>query len=66
MDFDVKDIKLAKEGALRTEWAKHNMSVLNRIRKRFEKQKPLKGVRLSACLHVTTETAALMQTLKAG
>jgi adenosylhomocysteinase len=66
MDFDVKDIKLAKEGALRIEWAKQNMSVLNRIRKRFEKQRPLKGVRLSACLHVTTETAALMQTLKAG
>jgi adenosylhomocysteinase len=66
MDYDVKDIKSAKEGALRIEWAKQNMSVLNRIRKRFEKQKPLNGVRLSACLHVTTETAALMQTLKAG
>ena len=66
MNYDVKDIKLAKEGALRIEWAKQNMAVLNRIRKRFEKQKPLKGVRLSACLHVTTETAALMQTLKAG
>jgi adenosylhomocysteinase len=66
MDYDVKDIKLAKDGALRIEWAKQNMSVLNRIRKRFEKQKPLNGLRLSACLHVTTETAALMQTLKAG
>ncbi len=66
MDYDVKDIKFAKDGALRIEWAKQNMSVLNRIRKRFEKQKPLEGVRLSACLHVTTETAALMQTLKAG
>jgi adenosylhomocysteinase len=66
MNYDVKDLKLAKDGALRIEWAKQNMSVLNRIRKRFEKQKPLKGVRLSACLHVTTETAALMQTLKAG
>ncbi len=66
MNYDVKDIRLAKEGALRIEWAKQNMSVLNRIRKRFEKQKPLKGMRLSACLHVTTETAALMQTLKAG
>jgi adenosylhomocysteinase len=66
MDYDVKDIKSAKEGALRIEWAKQNMSVLNRIRKRFEKQKPLNRVRLSACLHVTTETAALMQTLKAG
>ena len=64
--YDVKDLKLAKEGALRIEWAKESMPVLNRIRKRFEKQKPLKGVRIAACLHVTTETAALMQTLKAG
>ncbi|UCE51227.1 MAG: adenosylhomocysteinase [Desulfobacterales bacterium] len=66
MDYDVKDVKLAKEGALRIEWANQNMSVLNRIRKRFEKQKPLKGMRIGACLHVTTETASLMQTLKAG
>jgi adenosylhomocysteinase len=66
MDYDVKDIKLAKEGALRIEWANQNMSVLNRIRKRFEKDKPLKGARIGACLHVTTETASLMQTLKAG
>ena len=66
MDYDVKDMKSAGDGALRIEWAKQNMSVLNRIRKRFEKQKPLKGIRLGACLHVTTETAALMQTLKAG
>lgn len=64
--YDVKDMKLAKEGALRIEWAKESMPVLNRICKRFEKQKPLKGVRIAACLHVTTETAALMQTLKAG
>ena len=64
--YDVKDLKLAKEGALRIEWAKESMPVLNRIRKRFEKQKPFKGVRIAACLHVTTETAALMQTLKAG
>jgi len=66
MDYDVKDIKSAKQGALRIEWANQNMSVLNRIRKRFEKQKPLKGMRIGACLHVTTETASLMQTLKAG
>ena len=66
MDYDVKDMKSAGDGALRIEWAKQNMSVLNRIRKRFEKQKPLKGIRLAACLHVTTETAALMQTLQAG
>ncbi len=64
--YDVKDIKLAKEGALRIEWANQNMPVLNRIRKRFEDEKPLKGVRIGACLHVTTETASLMQTLKAG
>ena len=66
MKFDVKDIKYAKDGALRIEWANQNMPVLNRIRKRFEKEKPLKGVRLGACLHVTTETASLMQTLKSG
>jgi adenosylhomocysteinase len=66
MNYDVKDINLAKDGALRIEWANQNMAVLNRIRKRFEKEKPLKGVRLGACLHVTTETASLMQTLKAG
>ncbi len=66
MDYDVKDLKLAKEGALRIEWADQNMMVLDRIRKRFEKDKPLKGVRIAACLHVTTETASLMQTLKAG
>jgi adenosylhomocysteinase len=66
MDYDVKDIKVAKHGALRIEWANQNMPVLNRIRKRFEKEKPLKGQRIGACLHVTTETASLMQTLKAG
>ena len=66
MKYDVKDIKFAKGGALRIEWANQNMPVLNRIRKRFEKQKPLKGIRLAACLHVTTETASLMQTLKSG
>ncbi len=64
--YDVKDIKLAKEGALRIEWADQNMPVLNRIRRRFAEEKPLKGVRIGACLHVTTETASLMQTLKAG
>src|SRR5210317_579449 len=66
MKYDVKDIEFAKGGALRIEWANQNMPVLNRIRKRFEKEKPLKGVRLGACLHVTTETASLMQTLKSG
>jgi len=66
MDYDIKDIKLAKEGKLRIEWAKQSMPVLERIKARFSKKKPLSGIRLGACLHVTTETAALMQTLKAG
>lgn len=66
MDYDIKDIKLAKDGLLRIEWANQNMKVLNNIKKRFAKEKPLKGVRIAACLHVTTETASLMQTLKAG
>ena len=66
MKYDIKDIKLAEKGKLRIEWANQSMPVLNLIRKRFQKEKPLKGVRLAACLHVTTETASLMQTLKAG
>ena len=64
--YDVKDLKLAKEGRLRIEWARMEMPVLEQIRKRFMKEKPLKGVRIAACLHVTTETANLMETLKAG
>jgi len=66
MKYDVKDIRLAREGQLRIEWANESMPVLNRIRKRFEKKKPLQGIRVGTCLHVTTETASLMQTLKAG
>ncbi len=66
MKYDVKDLKLARNGKLRIEWAAQSMPVLNRIRQRFARQKPLAGARLAACLHVTTETAALMQTLKAG
>jgi adenosylhomocysteinase len=66
MDYDVKDISLAKKGRLRMEWAEMAMPVLKLIRRRFEKERPLKGMRLSACLHVTTETAALMRTLVAG
>ncbi len=66
MDFDIKDINLAEEGRLRIEWANKSMPVLNLIKDRFEKEKPLKGVRVAACLHVTTETASLMVTLKAG
>ena len=63
---DVKDLGLAEKGKLRIEWANNQMPVLQLIRERFEKEKPLKGVRVSACLHVTTETANLMRTLKAG
>jgi adenosylhomocysteinase len=66
MKYDIKDIKLAKKGALRIEWARQDMPVLRLIEKRFEKEKPLKGIRLAACLHVTTETANLVRTLKAG
>lgn len=66
MDFDVKDLKLADKGRLRVEWAMREMPVLASISERFAKEKPLAGVRLAACLHVTTETAALMKTLKAG
>lgn len=63
---DVKDINLAKKGKLRIEWAAHEMPVLKSITERFRKDKPLKGIRVVACLHVTTETASLMETLKAG
>jgi len=66
MDYDIRDIKLAKKGRLRMEWAEMAMPVSKLIRSRFEKKKPLKGIRLSACLHVTTETAVLMRTLLAG
>ncbi len=66
MKSDIKDVQLAKAGKLRIEWAKEQMPVLNLIEKEFEKNKPLKNVKLSCCLHVTTETANLVRTLKAG
>ncbi len=66
MSYDVKDLALAEQGALRMEWADNEMPVLRLIRQRFEQEKPLKGVRIAACLHVTTETGNLMRTLKAG
>ena len=66
MNYDIKDINLAEKGRLRTEWAAMSMPVLNKIKDRFSQEKPLKGTRLSACLHVTTETASLLKTLKAG
>ncbi len=62
----VKDLKLARQGRMRIEWADRHMPVLSTIRARFAKQRPLKGMRVGACLHVTTETANLMRTLKAG
>lgn len=64
--YDVKDISLAKKGKLRIEWAAQEMPVLKTITERFVKEKPLKGTKVVACLHVTTETASLMETLKAG
>lgn len=66
MTYDIKDEGLAEKGKLRIEWAAKSMPVLRSIKERFERQKPLKDVRIAACLHVTTETAFLMQTLKAG
>jgi len=65
-NYDIKDAKLAEGGRRRIEWAEREMPVLRLVRERFEKEKPLKGVRISACLHVTTETANLMRTLQAG
>jgi adenosylhomocysteinase len=66
MDCDVKDLILADKGRLRIEWADQEMRVLAQIRERFEKEKPLAGIRVGACLHVTTETANLIRTLVAG
>ncbi len=63
---DIKDPKLAAQGKKRVLWADRDMPVLARIRERFEKEKPLRGLRLSACLHVTAETANLARTLQAG
>jgi adenosylhomocysteinase len=64
--YDVKDLALAPEGVRRIEWADRHMPVLAAIRDRFEREQPLAGHRISACLHVTTETANLARTLKAG
>ena len=63
---DVTDLGLAAEGVRRIEWAEREMPVLRLIRERFERDRPLDGLRIGACLHVTTETANLMRTLKAG
>src|SRR5512136_2026714 len=66
MDYDVKDISLARKGRLRMEWAEMAMPVSKLIRSRFEKERALKGVRLSACLHLMTETGVLMRAIFAG
>ncbi|MCD6093274.1 MAG: adenosylhomocysteinase [Candidatus Omnitrophica bacterium] len=66
MNYDIKDIKLSAKGKMRIEWANQNMPVLNLIHERFTKEKPLKDIRIGCCLHITTETANLAITLKAG
>ncbi len=66
IECDIRDISLADDGKARIEWADMDMPVLSLIRERFEKEKPLEGVRIGCCLHVTTETANLMRTLAAG
>ncbi len=65
-NFDIKDKKLAEGGRRKIEWAEREMPVLRQIKARFEKERPFEGIRMSACLHVTTETANLMKTLQAG
>ncbi len=66
MNYSIKNIKLSVEGKKRIEWAERDMPVLAEIKKRFAKTKPLKGIKISACLHVTCETANLVRTMKAG
>ena len=66
MDYDVKDLRLAPEGKLRIEWAARDMPVLAQVKARFAKEKPLAGVRIAGCLHITTETANLGLTIQAG
>jgi adenosylhomocysteinase len=66
MNYDVRDLSLADKGRLRIEWANQSMPVLNLIKSEFQRDRPLKGVRIVACLHVTTETASLMDVLKCG
>ncbi len=66
MDYDIKDIKLSPRGKEKIKWASSNMKVLNVIRERFSDEKPLKGIKIAACLHITSETAVLAYTLKIG
>src|SRR6185437_16382439 len=65
-NYDIKDLSLADQGRKRIDWAENEMPVLRLLRERFEKERPLNGLRLSACLHVTSETANLARTLSAG
>lgn len=66
MKHDIKNIDLAEKGKKRIEWAERDMPVLSQVKEKFEREKPLKGMKMSACLHVTAETANLVRTLKAG
>jgi adenosylhomocysteinase len=66
MDYDVRDLKMAPQGRLKIEWAGRFMPVLDSIKKRYAREKPLRGLRISACLHVTSETGNLMEALKLG
>src|SRR3989338_9195212 len=66
MNYDIKDLSLADKGKLRIDWSEKEMPVLRLIKQRFQKEKPLKGIKLGACLHVTAETANLMKTLRSG
>ena len=66
MNYDIKTTEIASAGKQRIDWANRFMPVLESIRARFEKERPLDGLKVAACLHVTTETANLMKTLKAG
>src|SRR5690606_108079 len=66
VEHDVKNLDLAPGGRYRIEWAEQEMPVLRASRERYERENPLEGIRVSACLHVTTETANLMHTLQAG
>ncbi|TAK60607.1 MAG: adenosylhomocysteinase, partial [Dehalococcoidia bacterium] len=66
MPHDVKDLRLAEEGVRRIDWASREMPVIRQIRERFAKERPLNGLRVAACLHVTTETANLMIALRDG
>ena len=66
MEYDIKDLSLAPEGALRTEWAGREMPVLSSIRERFAREQSLRGVKIAGCLHITSETANLAETLQAG